>query len=172
MFSDESKEHGYRMAAVVVRSAVVAQVRRDCKTWAAPGSRRFHARKESHHRRKDALTKLSLMSDDLSIVIVERLDRIREADLRESVLLSLATWASQNGVSRWVIELDDPARKADNRILSSFRKSTGSSEFEYVHLAGTDDPILWAADLAAWAWTKGGRYRDKVEPLVRAHVVL
>lgn len=172
MFSDESKERGYRMAAVVVRSAVVARVRQDCRTWAAPQSRRFHARKESDHRRKEALSKLSLMGDELSVVIVERVARVREAELRESVLLGLAKWASENGVSRWIIELDEPAQKADNRALSNFSKSTGAPEFEYLHLAGTDDPILWAADLATWAWTKGGRYRDKIEPLVLGHIVL
>lgn len=172
MFSDESKERGYRMAAVIVRSAVVAQVRRDCKTWAAPGSRRFHARKESDGRRKDVLNKLSVMGDDLSIVIVERFAGIREAELRESVLVGLAKWASENGVARWIIELDESTQKADNRVLSNFSRSTGSPGFEYVHLAGADDPILWAADLAAWAWTKGGHYRGKIEPLVTRRIVL
>jgi len=172
MFSDESKERGYRMAAVVVRSAVVAQVRRDCGSWAAPGSRRFHARKESDARRKEALSKLSLMGDDLSIVIVERRARMREAELRELVLVGLAQWAAENGVSRWIIELDESARKADNRALSNFSKSTVSSDFEYLHMAGPDEPILWVADLAAWAWTKGGHYRSKIEPLVTRRVVL
>ena len=172
MFSDESKERGYRMAAVVVRSEVVAQVRQDCKTWAAPGSRRFHARKEHDQRCKDALRKLSLMGDDVSIVVVERFASVREAQLRESVLLGLASWAAESDVSRWIIELDEPARKADNRALSDFSKSTGSPEFEYLHLAGAADPVLWAADLAAWAWTKGGRYRDVIKPLVARHIVL
>ena len=172
LFSDESKERGYRMAAVVVRSAVVAQVRQDCTTWAAPRSRRFHARKESDHRRKEALSKLGLMGDDVSIVIVERAAKIREAELRESVLLGLASWAAENGISRWTIELDESTQKADNRVLSNFSRSAGSPEFEYLHLAGPDDAILWAADLAAWAWTKGGRYRDKIDHLVARHIVL
>ncbi|MCB2411528.1 hypothetical protein LGT39_01525 [Demequina sp. TTPB684] len=112
------------------------------------------------------------MGEDLRIVIVERRARVREAELRESVLVALAQWASENGVSRWIIELDESAQKADNRALSNFSRSTNSPDFEYLHLAGPDEPILWVADLAAWAWTKGGHYRDKVGPLVTRRIVL
>ncbi len=112
------------------------------------------------------------MGGDLSVVIVERVAGVREAELRESVLTGLAQWAAENGVSRWIIELDESVQKADNRALSRFSRSTGLPDFEYAHLAGTDDPVLWAADLAAWAWTRGGRYRDKVEPLVARHIML
>ncbi len=172
MFSDESKERGYRMAAVVVRSAAVARVRQDCRTWAAPGSRRFHARKESDHRRREVLSRLAGMADDISVVIVERVATVREAELRESVLLGLAVWAAQNDVSRWIIERDESVLRADHRTLSGFSKSAASADFEYTHLAGADDPVLWAADLAAWAWTKGGAYRAKVEPLVVRRIAL
>ena len=172
MFSDESKERGYRMAAVVVRSANVAQVRRDCKTWAARGSRRFHARKESDRLRKEALGALGLMGDVLSIVIVENNLAVEELVRRETVLCALAGWACENGVARWVIERDLSVEKFDRRVLSEFRRSTTLPEFEYLHLAGTEDPILWAADLAAWAWTKGGQYAAKVKPLISEHIRL
>lgn len=32
------------------------------------------------------------------------------------------------------------------------------------------DPMLWAADLVAWAWARCGDYRAGIEPLVAAHI--
>ena len=37
------------------------------------------------------------------------------------------------------------------------------------HLAA-HDAVLWAADLAAWGWTRGGEFRAGIEPLVVARI--
>ena len=33
-----------------------------------------------------------------------------------------------------------------------------------------EDPVLWAADLVAWAWARGGEFRAGIEPLVVARI--
>ena len=73
--------------------------RATCREWAMPGSRRFHAQKESTGRRRVALASLVAMERD-------------------------------------------------------------------VHLPAAREPVLWAADLAARSWARGGEFRAGIEPLV------
>lgn len=166
MFSDESKARGYITGAVVVPAGSVARVRATCREWAMPGSRRFHAQKESTARRRLALASLISMERDVRIVLVESAQGQLEREARQSHLAALATWASDAGVSRWVIERDQTVEVEDRRTLSSAHSGVVTSSLEYVHLRAAHDAVLWAADLAAWGWKRGGEYRAGIEPLV------
>src|SRR5664279_2758247 len=55
----------------IAHSRHVARVRATCREWAMPGSRRFHAQKESTARRRLALASLVAMERDVRIVLVE-----------------------------------------------------------------------------------------------------
>lgn len=79
MFSDESKARGYITAAVVVPAGAVARVRATCSNWAMPGSRRFHAQKESTARRRLALASLASSVGAVQVVI-ERDESVLGAD--------------------------------------------------------------------------------------------
>jgi len=160
------------MAAILVEPADVARVRRECSHWAAPGARRFHARKESSRRRASALSRLAKMSDVLSLVIVEDTSAKPEVRAREEVLLALAQEATRLRVSRWVIEREDTSLDADRRALANFTRRTTQAIFEYTHAVGSADPLLWPADLAAWAWTRGGQSRASIESLAITHIHL
>jgi len=170
MFSDESKARGYITAAVVVPAGSVARVRSTCSSWAMPGSRRFHAQKESSVRRRLALASLVSMERDVHIVLVESARGKIQLEARRSHLAALARWASDAGVSRWVIELDQTVQAEDRRTLSSVGTGTTTADLEYVHLLAAHDAVLWAADLAAWSWTRGGEFRAGIEPLVVARI--
>lgn len=160
------------MAAILVEPADVARVRRECSHWAAPGARRFHARKESSRRRTSALSRLAKMSDVLSLVIVEDTSAKSAVIAREAILLALAQEATRLRVSRWVIELDESTLEADRRALAGFTRRTRQAKFEYTHAVGSADPLLWPADLATWAWTRGGQSRASIESLVIGHIRL
>ncbi len=170
MFSDESKARGYITAAVVVPAGSVARVRATCREWAMPGSRRFHAQKESTGRRRLALASLVAMERDVRIVLVESAPGRLQVEARGAHLGALARWASSEGVSRWVIERDQTVQPEDRRTLTEAQTGRPASGFEYVHLPAAQDPLLWAADLAAWAWARGGEFRATIEPLVAALV--
>ena len=170
MFSDESKARGYITAAVVVPAGSVARVRATCREWAMPGSRRFHAPKESTGRRRVAVASLVSAAGAVQVVIVESDRGQRDLSARGAHVLALADWAGEAGVSRWVIERDESVLGADRHLLSAARAADGADSFEYVHLPAAQDPVLWAADLAAWAWARGGAYRAGIEPLVVAHI--
>jgi len=38
----------------------------------------------------------------------------------------------------------------------------------YEHLVAREDPGLWFADALAWAYGAGGRWRDRVMPVIDA----
>lgn len=170
MFSDESKARGYITAAVIVPAGSVARVRATCREWAMPGSRRFHAQKESTVRRRAALASLVSSVGAVQVVIVESDRGQRDLSARGAHVLALADWAGRAGVSRWVIERDESVLGADRHLLTAARSADGAHAFEYVHLPAAQDPVLWAADLAAWAWARGGEYRAGIERLVAAHI--
>jgi hypothetical protein len=65
-----------------------------------------------------------------------------------------------------VIERDETVQVKDRRTLGEARAECGNEGFEYVHLPAVQDSVLWAADLAAWGWARGGEYRAGIEPLV------
>lgn len=170
MFSDESKARGYITAAVVVPAGSVARVRATCREWAMPGSRRFHSQKESTGRRRAALASLVAMERDVRIVLVESAQGRLQLEARGAHLGALARWASGAGVSRWVIERDQTVQAEDRRALGSADTRSGATSFEYVHLPAALDPVLWAADLAAWSWARGGEFRAGIEPLVVSRI--
>lgn len=170
MFSDESKAQGYITAAVVVPAGSVASVRSTCHEWAMPGSRRFHAQKESIARRRVALASLVAMSGEVRIVLVESTQGRLQIEARKAHLGALARWASGAAVSRWVIERDETVQVKDRRTLGEARAGRADADFEYVHLPAAQDPVLWAADLAAWGWARRGEFRATIRPLVVARI--
>lgn len=172
MFSDESKARGYITAAVVVPAGSVARVRSTCREWAMPGSRRFHAQKESTGRRRLAMASLVSMCDVVQVVMVYSGAPQFEAEAREQHLIALAGWAAEAGVTRWVIERDRTVEDKDRRALSAARAGNAALGLEYVHVPAVQDPILWAADLAAWSWSRGGEHRAAVSRLVAAQIRL
>ena len=172
MFSDESKAHGYITAAVVVPAGSVTRVRAVCRDWAMPGSHRFHAQKESTTRRRAALARLIAHSGDVRLIIVESEHGQHDHTARGAHLRALARWAGAARVSRWVIERDDAVLAVDRRALAAARSIPGFGSLEYLHLPAAQEPLLWAADLAAWGWARGGEFRTGIEPLVVARIRL
>lgn len=57
------------------------------------------------------------------------------------------------GVSLMVLEADETVLASDRRLLAEV---TGGSDltFRYMHKRAHEDPLLWPADLVAWALHK------------------
>ena len=73
-------------------------------------------------------------------------------------------------VSRWVIERDDSTAKFDSQVLSALAREWGGLPFEYTLIGGGEDPLLWPADLASWAFTKGERHASTIQHMVRENL--
>jgi hypothetical protein len=57
-------------------------------------------------------------------------------------------------VQELVIELDASFQLQDNKTISAFAKQIGF-EIGYRHSEPHLEPLLWAADIAAWAANRG-----------------
>ena len=135
-----------------------------------PGSRRFHAQKESITRRRVALASLVAATGTIRVVIIESDRGQRDLSARGAHLRALARWAGTASVSRWVIERDESVLAADRHVLTTAKVDPGVGTLEYLHLAAAQDPVLWAADFVAWSWARGGEFRVGIEPLVVARI--
>lgn len=67
------------------------------------------------------------------------------------------------------IEQDDGLVRHDNRWLIEATRATGQRDaLRYEHQRASVEPLLAIRDVAAWAWTKGGEWRRRVEPIIAA----
>lgn|GEM_PF-7085065 len=89
MFRNESKEWGHRIVAVVAGQPWSHRIAATARRGPRRDPRSLHARKESPRRRKEALSRLSVIGDS-----------VRKAEPREAVLFGLAQWAANKDVSR------------------------------------------------------------------------
>jgi hypothetical protein len=107
----------------------------------------------------------SLRELPVEIVIVE-LDRLLPANQRRSLVVSeVARVAARHGVVRLIFEDAEPERQRDLGAISAALADDGAAILSYAHVAPSADPVLWIADLVAWAYSRGGKWRDNLPPL-------
>lgn len=140
--------------------------------WLIGRCERYHAKNERPDTNKHHLRELGEFAPILRFVVVEHSKTRPKRLAREASLARLALWVASNGVSRWVLEHDAPAEQSDRRILSEFQRANPEADFEYLHLAASVEPLLWASDLIAWSLNRGGDHaliaRTLVSVAIRA----
>jgi len=122
VFVDETKHRAYLMLAAVLLPADVAPLRRAMRGLVLPGQRRVHMRKESApHRRLIADT---IVRSGITAVIFDARDTYpNELDARQACLQGVIAYADDAGVTRLVLEQDDPLLAWDaRRLWPDFRR--------------------------------------------------
>jgi hypothetical protein len=109
-------------------------------------------RKESAHRKAVLVKQVSRLDCTIFAVISGAKS---DALARENCLRVLSILLQNAGVERIEIERDESFEKLDKSVLKSTLPSSTKREFSYRHLSGSEEPILWAADVAAWAIQNG-----------------
>lgn len=162
-YADESYRHSYLLAIAVIDFSQEAQVRKELRRLCLPGQYRLHMKNERDSRRRALLAELSRMP--LSVHMVEnrkphRFRRItRDECLGEAVRILAALQ-----VGELILEScgQDPV---DRRVLA--RESMGQeNSLKYSHTSPALEPLLWPSDLAAWAFGKGGHWRNQLGNLI------
>lgn len=156
-FIDESKRTGFTLVGVVVEDSHVARLRAAMLRHLLPGQERLHFVKESHGRRSRILA--DVLSFHPSVVIA---CDVRTRGARQPCLEDLLTVLHRSGVSRLVVEIDRSEQAHDQRTIYSVARSR-SWNLSYAWLPSSQEPALWAADAAAWCWSKGGSWRTEIE---------
>lgn len=165
-FVDETKERGYLMAAVLVPDTHVDRCRQDIQSAILPGQRRIHFASERPARRGQILAIFKTLEVQAAIFDGRRYKDVKMA--RDACLTSMVDYLAQIGVNRLVLEREDAALRSDNLILfESVRKAGLFETLRYYHMRAREECLLSMPDGVAWAWARGGHWRDKVRPLVR-----
>jgi hypothetical protein len=87
---------------------------------------------------------------------------------REACLRKLVAVLAAEGGNRLVIEQDDSLLERDRSVLYDDVRRAGVADLlTYEHVPARSEPLLWLADTAAWCWTHGPAWRDRIAPAVR-----
>jgi len=150
-YVDESKFKTYTMPVVLCELKNIPGMQRLMRETELPGQRRTHMRKESPRRQKlifDRVTK-SAKLEFFFVTSQEKSDVIARADclrviIRECIAL---------GVEELVLELDASFVAQDRKVISTALEA--DNNLIYRHEAPHVEPLLWAADTAAWGKSRG-----------------
>ena len=165
-FADESARQRYLMAAVLVDTAQLQESRRRLRALCMPGQRRVHFAKESAPRRRYVIS--ALLDLDVRIRIYEcgGPDVPARARCIEHLVDDLLDLRCQ----RLVLETLETQVRAD--VTSIRARLHGPDTLSYEHRRSYEEPVLWAADAAAWCYGAGVDWQRRLSPMIDKAVQL
>lgn len=163
-FVDEGGKQARLLVVAVAHPSQLAHARTALQRLCRPGQRRLHFSTENDQRRRLILSRL------VEIGIPVRIYDARGKDpnvARSTALTWMVSDLAAADPHRLVLESRQGRDKLDNRTLyEAVRKAGLTVRLTYEHLAPHMEPLLWIPDAAAWAHSKGGDWRRRIEPLV------
>jgi hypothetical protein len=167
VFVDDSVRQSYVLCAVWVAENDVNQVRRTIRAMCRPGQRRLHFGKEQDSRRRQLLAQHA----DLPIYAqISLAHGNRVAGRRwclERLVCDAVTEYPERRVARIVIESRRSVEDDWDRRVIYGELLRLDAELPYEHLHAYEEPMLWAADAIAWAFTAGAEWRNRVADLIK-----
>lgn len=165
VYLDETKRSGYVIAAASVGDPTAA--RRVVRSLILPGQRRVHMVREREARKRQIIDAIYALAVTTTIYDAGH-HHPSELAARAACLRALLA-DLEGGDTLLTIEQDDGMVRHDNRWLIEATRATGQRyTLRYEHRRASVEPLLAIPDIAAWAWTKGGDWRRRVEPIVMA----
>lgn len=141
--------------------------------WLLPGQQRLHFKSEKDARRRqllEAMCGLDVVVDVYDATGYGPRDQLKA---REACLTRVVADAAGQRAERIVIELDESLEVHDKRTLFHATRLHGAADrLRYDLMPARSEPLLWIPDAIAWAWPKGGPWRDRARPIVRSVVTL
>lgn len=165
MFVDENKSAGLLLVGASYFPGNVAVGRARLRSLLLPGQERLHFSHERDSRRRRILD--VALEDLTTVVVVQANPSLSPAAQRQLALVELVGQAVRDGVTRIWIEQDDSVVAFDRKVLFDHGRAIEAPEsVSYAWLRPRQDPLLWAADAIAWAWARGGAWRELVSEAV------
>lgn len=161
MFGDEW-QRGRRYGLVLVCATDPQQlvvVRRALRGLRLPGENRFHMPGERPARRKAALSLLARLP--VRGYVTETTGH--PVNAREECLRRVPALLATLNAARLTLERQDEGQQArDRRCLAQLLvQGKGPHDLSYEHADPNLEPMLWAADIVAWAVGKRGDWRRR-----------
>lgn len=165
VYLDETKRSGYVVAAASITDPTAA--RRVVRSLILPGQRRVHMVRERQARKRQIIDAICALAVTTTIYDAGH-HHPSELAARAACLRALLA-DLKGGDTSLTIEQDDGLVRHDNRWLIEATRATGQRDtLRYEHRQASVEPLLAIPDIAAWAWTKGGDWRRRVEPIITA----
>lgn len=165
-FSDESvRRHDYMICAAVLAPSELGSTRRALRRTLVPGSRRIHMIKDGNYRDRyvSAVAELGIQAR----LYVTPISSISQRQARSKCLRSMVPDLLGAGVTHLIVESCDQDRQ-DSDVLVAARALAAADEttFHFDHYQPHEEPMLWAADVIAWAYGRDSRWRHRVAHLI------
>ncbi|HEY3438393.1 MAG TPA: hypothetical protein VGK35_11970 [Actinotalea sp.] len=171
VYVDEARRDGYLLVAAVVAPHQATDLRRDVRALVMPGQRRIHAFKESPARRRlilDRFTELGFTATLYEASGVYKTDWQRRAACLERLVTDVAEVRD----ARLCLETADGVDQRDRQQLIGLTRELGCRDtLTYEHQHAAQEPLLAVPDMIGWAWTRGGDWKRRADPMV-THLVI
>ena len=57
--------------------------------------------------------------------------------------------------------------RSDQAVLyAAAHDAAASDRLTYEHMPARSEPLLWAADAAAWCWSRGAPWASRLQPII------
>lgn len=168
LYVDETKERGYQLVAVGIETpGQLEDLRKLMRGLVLHGQHRVHMKKEDDSRKRAIAA--AICGAGVQAVVYDTARRYpHELDARAACLRALV---EDNSVATTllVLERDDSLFRWDLQRLIELTRETGCRDsLRYEHRRAAVEPLLAVPDAIAWCWAKGGDWRRRIHPAVRA----
>ena len=162
---DETKQNGLLVVAAVLTPRDLGPTRALLRGLCLPGQSRLHFTKESSGRRGQIAA--AICGAGVALDVYDATD-LPTRDARGACLRQIVTDLAAEGAHRLVLEQDESLLTSDRRTLyTAVREAGVVNSLTYEHLPARSEPLLWIPDAAAWCWTHGPSWRERIAPAVR-----
>ena len=159
-FIDETTQKAYVFMVVSISFADVGRCRSIMQRMKPKNQNSIHLKNEKDHFRKAVLAAINALP--ISAIVVST-DLARRG-ARERGIKQIGRIAAERHPQRIVIERERTQEANDRKAL----RAGLAEKFDvgYQHIDRGADAALWIADSIAWAYQRGGVWRQAVEPLI------
>lgn len=167
MYVDESTARDYLMMCAVIANEHVARTRRVMRSLLKPGQKKCLHMKDEKRRAREILG--AIVSVEPTVVIFKCRREVPDLEARERSVQRLSFEACEADLSRVVLDPIESLVRRDLSWIYAGARAAGHAEppFEFGHQQRHEEPLMWIADAAGWAWQRGGVLRKQITPVVR-----
>ena len=171
VFCDESKAHGFILAASSVPAADIARLRASLSSLTLRGQLPIHFRREDDDRKQRILA--TLIDAQCIATTVYDAGRYRDKPGRDVAVARMAADAARLAVDRIVLETDDSAVAADKLNIARQLSAAGRDhQTSFHHMQASEEGLLAIPDTVAWCYAKGSAWRRRAESLIKEVITL
>lgn len=167
-FADESRRGcRYTVVAAIAMPRNLRHLRRDLRGLLLPGQRELHFKKEKEPRQRQLAAAICRLP--VEVHVYQRSCERSDEPARQACIQRLTQDLLDRGAHRLAIDSRSNRDVKDEATIHKvIDRHAHSVPLVYEHLSSTSEPLLWVADSAAWCFSAGGHWRQRIKAIVGA----